>query len=81
MSKFADAKKLAPSWGIHGGDEEDWETEYLDLILAVKVVSGVEEAIAHIAKYGSGHSEAAIVTRSIARAVRSARKWMPQRCS
>jgi glutamate-5-semialdehyde dehydrogenase len=37
--------------------ESDWETEFLDLILAVKVVSSLEEAISHISKYGSGHSE------------------------
>jgi glutamate-5-semialdehyde dehydrogenase len=40
--------------------DEDYYTEYLDYILAVKVVSGLDEAIAHIAKYGSGHSEAII---------------------
>lgn len=38
--------------------EEDWATEYLDLILAVKVVDDVGEAIAHITRYGSSHSEA-----------------------
>jgi glutamate-5-semialdehyde dehydrogenase len=43
--------------------EEDWATEYLDLILAVKVVDSFEEAIAHVNRYGSGHSEA-IVTDS-----------------
>jgi glutamate-5-semialdehyde dehydrogenase len=43
--------------------EEDWATEYLDLILAVKVVDSVDEAIAHVNRYGSGHSEA-IVTDS-----------------
>jgi glutamate-5-semialdehyde dehydrogenase len=43
--------------------EEDWATEYLDLILAVKVVDSLEEAIAHVNRYGSGHSEA-IVTDS-----------------
>jgi glutamate-5-semialdehyde dehydrogenase len=43
-------------------DEEDWGTEYLALTLAVKVVDSVEEAIEHIGRYGSGHSEA-IVTR------------------
>lgn len=43
--------------------EEDWYREYLDLILAVKVVSDVNEAVGHINKYGSGHSEA-IVTNS-----------------
>jgi glutamate-5-semialdehyde dehydrogenase len=40
--------------------EEDWYTEYLDLIMAVKVVGGVDEAIAHITKYGTGHSEAIV---------------------
>ncbi len=43
--------------------EEDWYREYLDLILAVKVVSDVNEAISHINRYGTGHSEA-IVTNS-----------------
>jgi glutamate-5-semialdehyde dehydrogenase len=43
--------------------EEDWATEYLDLILAVKVVDSLDEAIAHVNRYGSGHSEA-IVTDS-----------------
>lgn len=37
--------------------EEDWFTEYLDLVLAVRVVPGLDEAIRHINKYGSGHSE------------------------
>jgi glutamate-5-semialdehyde dehydrogenase len=43
--------------------EEDWANEFLDLILAVKVVDSLEEAIAHVNRYGSGHSEA-IVTDS-----------------
>lgn len=43
--------------------EEDWKTEYLDYILAVKVVSGIEEAVAHINRYGSGHTES-IVTEN-----------------
>ncbi|MDP2892579.1 MAG: glutamate-5-semialdehyde dehydrogenase [Bacillota bacterium] len=42
--------------------EQDWYEEYLDYIMAVKVVSGVKEAIAHINKYGTKHSEA-IVTK------------------
>jgi glutamate-5-semialdehyde dehydrogenase len=42
--------------------EEDYATEYLDLILSVKVVTDVEEAIEHIGRYGSGHTEAVITT-------------------
>ncbi len=38
-------------------DEADWKTEYLDLIVSVKVVRDLEEAIAHINRYGSGHTE------------------------
>lgn len=38
--------------------DDDYQTEFLDLILAVKSVSGLDEAISHIRKYGSGHSEA-----------------------
>jgi len=49
--------------------EEDWYTEYLDAIIAAKVVDGVDDAIAHIAKYGSAHTEA-IVTRNEATAER-----------
>ncbi|MCB2305402.1 glutamate-5-semialdehyde dehydrogenase [Clostridium estertheticum] len=40
--------------------EEDWATEYLDLILSIKVVSTIEDAIEHIFKYGTKHSEAII---------------------
>jgi len=40
--------------------QKDWETEYLDNILSIRVVDGVEEAIAHISAYGSQHSEAII---------------------
>lgn len=43
--------------------EEDWGTEYLDYILSVKLVEGVEEAIDHINRYSTGHSEA-IITKS-----------------
>ncbi len=49
--------------------EEDWATEYLDLILAVKVVDGLEEAVDHIHRYGTKHSEA-IITRDYNRARR-----------
>ena len=43
--------------------EEDWSLEYLDKILSVKIVSGVEEAIQHINNYSSGHTES-IITKS-----------------
>jgi len=42
--------------------EEDYEREFLDLILAVKVVRSLDEAIAHVAHYGTGHSEAILTT-------------------
>ena len=41
-------------------DEEDWATEYLDAIISVRVVDGVDGAIAHVRKYSSGHTEAVI---------------------
>ncbi|HKX73979.1 MAG TPA: glutamate-5-semialdehyde dehydrogenase [Acidimicrobiia bacterium] len=44
--------------------EDDWPTEYLDLIMAVKVVDSVDEAIDHIRAYGSGHTEA-IITKDV----------------
>lgn len=44
-------------------NEEDWETEYLDLIIGIKVVEGVDEAIEHITRYGTKHSES-ILTNS-----------------
>ena len=46
--------------GIKAATEKDWETEYLDLILSVKVVENLKEAIEHINKYGSHHSDAII---------------------
>ncbi|MDD3804997.1 MAG: glutamate-5-semialdehyde dehydrogenase [bacterium] len=53
--------------------EEDWYTEYLALTLSIKVVDDLNEAIAHIRKYGSGHSEA-IVTGNLAAAKRFTRE-------
>ncbi|MCJ8161062.1 glutamate-5-semialdehyde dehydrogenase [Acinetobacter zhairhuonensis] len=46
--------------GVKPANEEDWYTEYLGPILAVKVVSGMDEAIEHINKYGSHHTDAII---------------------
>jgi len=53
--------------------EADWPAEYLNLTLAVKVVSGMDEAMAHIAVYGSSHTDA-IVTRDYERARRFVRE-------
>lgn len=56
----------AEAWGMVSGfrkaTEEDWGTEYLDYILSLKLVDSLEEAIAHINHYNTGHSEA-IITR------------------
>lgn len=52
--------------------DADWPAEYLDLILAVKVVGGMDEAVSHIAAYSSGHTEA-IVTQNYERARRFVR--------
>ena len=59
--------------GVKAATEEDWSTEYLDLILSVKVVGSLDEAIAHISRYGSAHSDA-IVTQDRAHAERFARE-------
>ena len=54
---------------VRPATEEDWYTEYLDAIIAVRVVKDVEAAMAHIARYGSAHTEA-IVTGNAATAER-----------
>jgi glutamate-5-semialdehyde dehydrogenase len=46
--------------GIKAATEEDWEAEYLDMIVAIKIVDSAEEAIAHINRYGTMHSESII---------------------
>ena len=47
---------------VRAASEEDWYTEYLDAIIAARVVDGVNGAIAHIAKYGSAHTESIVTT-------------------
>jgi glutamate-5-semialdehyde dehydrogenase len=62
------ARELAgPDVPVTDATDEDWETEYLDMTMAVGVVDSVDQAIDHISRYGSGHSEA-IVTRDTAAA-------------
>ncbi|KKL51893.1 hypothetical protein LCGC14_2290930, partial [marine sediment metagenome] len=60
-----DERTVANSPKVKAASEADWTTEYLALILAVKVVDDLEAAIAHINRYGSGHTDA-IVTSNIA---------------
>ena len=59
--------------GAHKAGESDWPEEYLDLILAVRVVEDMEQAISHIAEYGSSHTEA-VVTRDFNRGNRFVRE-------
>ena len=63
----AETLEIVP--GVVPAAEEDWDTEYLDYIMAVKVVDGIDEAIEHIEKHGTGHSEA-IVTNNYFKAQR-----------
>jgi glutamate-5-semialdehyde dehydrogenase len=64
-----DATVQAIDARVKPASETDWSTEYLDAIIAVRVVEGVDEAIAHIARYGSAHTDA-IVTANEATAER-----------
>lgn len=59
--------------GAAPADDDDWAREYLDYILAVRVVQGLDEAISHIARYSTGHSEC-IVTQDAAAAARFLRE-------
>jgi glutamate-5-semialdehyde dehydrogenase len=55
-----DAEVLSHWPGAKSATEEDWHTEYLDLILSVKTVAGLQEAVAHINSYGSHHTDAIV---------------------
>ncbi|MEX2600610.1 MAG: glutamate-5-semialdehyde dehydrogenase [Balneolaceae bacterium] len=57
-------KSLEILSGIQPATEEDWTTEYLDLILSVKIVDSIEDAVQHINQYGSGHSDAIVTENS-----------------
>ncbi len=64
-------RKILP--GIKRAEEKDWFEEYLDLILAIRIVEGIQEAIQHIQTYGSSHTEA-IVTSNYENAQRFLRE-------
>ena len=66
-----EARRIVPQ--MKPATEDDWYTEYLDAILSVRVVEGLDEAMAHIANYGSQHTDA-IVTEDTARARRFLRE-------
>jgi glutamate-5-semialdehyde dehydrogenase len=65
----ADVRRLAGDTRVRAASEQDWYSEYLDAIIAVGLVDGVDGAIAHIARYGSAHTES-IVTANAAAAER-----------
>ena len=77
LKKFQDAgveirgcpKTCAKIPGLRPAEEADWPAEFLDLILSVKVVGSMDEALDHIAKYGSNHTDA-IITRDYGRSQR-----------
>ncbi len=64
-----DSKTCKILKGIKKAKEEDWSAEYLDLIVTIKVVANIDEAIAHINFYGSHHTDG-IVTKNPSRAAR-----------
>jgi glutamate-5-semialdehyde dehydrogenase len=59
-------RQLVSGDNVKAATEADWTTEYLDLILAVRVVDGLDGALAHLAKYSSHHSDAIITTDNAA---------------
>ena len=67
------ARSLEVMPGVKAATDQDWDTEYNDLVLNVKVVDSMEDAMDHIAVHGSQHSEA-IVTSDYARAMRFTRE-------
>ena len=61
-----DLRVLAADPRVRPATEEDWRSEYLDAVIAARVVDGVDAAIAHIARYGSAHTESIVTTDAAA---------------
>jgi glutamate-5-semialdehyde dehydrogenase len=59
-------ERTASIISVKPAGEDDWSTEYLDYILSIKVVDGVDEAIDHINRYGSGHTDAIVTANKAA---------------
>jgi len=55
-----DATVASLARGVIAATEADWSTEYLDAIVSIRVVDDIEQAIAHVGKYGSGHTESIV---------------------
>ena len=66
-----ETRRIAPD--VKAATEQDWGTEYLDLIMGVKVVKNLDAAIAHITKYGTKHSDS-IITKDFDKALRFIRE-------
>jgi len=73
MALLVEAGFQCGDGGITEATEADFHTEYLDLILSVKIVGSIDEAMKHIARYGSAHSEA-IITQNHTNAIRFLRE-------
>lgn len=58
--KLRGCEKTAAIIDVEPASEKDWSTEYLDYIISIKVVDGLDEAITHINKYGSGHTDSIV---------------------
>jgi len=61
----ADKRAITFMEGVSAATDEDWDTEYLSLVISIKVVDSIDDAIKHINRYGTSHSES-IVTTSVA---------------
>lgn len=61
-----DSATLAIDKRIKPADQTDWDTEYLDAILSIKIVANLDEAVVHIRMHGSGHTDAIITSNSVA---------------
>lgn len=60
VTMIGDDRALAYEKGMIPATDEDWATEYNDLRLSIRIVDSIEEAVAHIRRYGTGHSEAIV---------------------
>ena len=60
-----ETRRVLGPW-VHSASDDDYGQEFLDLILSVKVVTDLDEAIAHIRRFGSGHTEAIVTSDLIA---------------